>query len=96
MSMNVMVEVELDIKPKKEHWEVMQEAAEALTNDKSSVRVSTFQSKPNTLVAEFKMKKARQIDVVDRIGDRFSYDMEDYADSSIPFPRTMRKRKRNY
>ena len=86
MPMNVMVEVELDVKPKKKHWKVMQQAAEALTDDKSSIRVSAPEDEEKTLVVEFTMERARQIDVVDRIGDEFSEYMEDYADSSISFP----------
>ena len=93
MSMNVMVEVELAVKPKKKHWKVMQQAAEALTDDNSSIRVSASQDEENTLVVEFTMERARQIDVVDNIGDEFSEYMEDYEQSSIYFPRTKRKRK---
>jgi hypothetical protein len=93
MSMNVMVEIELAVKPKKKHWKVMQQAAEALTDDKSSIRVSESQDVENTLVVEFTMERARQIDVVDHIGDEFSEYMDDYEDSSISFPRTMKKRE---
>ena len=84
--MNVVVKIKLGIKPKKEHWDVMQEAANALTNDSSSVEIYAPQNEQNTLMAAFTIKRVRQMDVVDRIGKRFSLYMEDYQDSSIAFP----------
>ncbi len=86
MPMNVMVEVALAVKPKKKHWKVMQQSAEALTDDNSSIEVSASQEQENTLIVEFTMKKARQIDVVDQIGDEFSEYMDDYEESTISFP----------
>jgi len=45
-----------------------------------------------SLAAPFSIPKARQIDVVDRIGKRFWY-VEDYQDSSIYSPQPARRRR---
>jgi hypothetical protein len=91
--MNVMVEVTLSVKPKKKHWKVMQQAAEALTDDDNSIKVSESQDEENTLVVEFTMERTRHVDIVGQIGDEFSEHMDDYEESTILFPKTNRKRK---
>ena len=45
---------------------------------------------PNIMLAEFTMPKARQMDVVDKIGRTFSLFMEDYSTQSIWFPKEPR------
>ncbi len=85
--MNVAVEITFPIPPTKEHKEQMYEAAEFLTNDEESIVILQPSGKPPRLVAEFTINKARQIDVVDKIGREFSYSVEDYNDSSISFPK---------
>ncbi|MBF0100200.1 MAG: hypothetical protein HQK77_04760 [Desulfobacterales bacterium] len=63
----------------------MREAAEDLTDNKNNVTVFTHAQKKKTIVAEFTIQKARQIDVVDRIGRAFHF-INDYNDSAISFP----------
>ena len=84
--MDVRVEVTLDCKPKSNHREQMYNSAYSLTNDTNSIVISQHDKDSKILVAEFTMKKAKQIDVVDMIGKEFSVYMEDYNDSSIYFP----------
>ncbi len=85
--MNVKVDIELGKRPEKRHKEHMYESAEALTDDTERIVISEHLNKPTTLIAEFTMKKARQMDVVDHIADEFTDDMPDYQDSAISFPK---------
>lgn len=94
--MNVKVEVELDCSVKDKHRKEMYNAAERLTDDKKSVFISIPSNRSKTVIAEFTIKKARQIDVVDDIGRGFSYYVTDYNTSSISFsapPKKSKKRK---
>ena len=63
----------------------MQQAAEALTDSKSSVQVSQLANDSKRLTARFTVPKARQQDIVDHIGRKFWDYVEDYCDSSIGF-----------
>jgi len=92
--MNVKVEVELICPPKAKHREQMYDASENLTDDKSGILISIPSSKLKTVVAEFTIKKARQIDVVDKIGREFSYCLTDYNNFSISFPAPKKKSMR--
>jgi len=58
-----------------------------MTNDRDSIRVSVEDDLPNIMLAAFTMRKARQMDVVDKIGRTFSLFMEDYNTQSIWFPK---------
>ena len=84
--MNVKVKIELCSPPKKKDQEEMYDVAEFLTNETDSIYIYQLQSKKNELAAEFTINKARQIDVVDRIGKEFSYNIGNYSQSSISFP----------
>ncbi len=84
--MHVKVEVELTRHPAKKHREIMYESAEVLTDDKNSIVISDHLTKPDVIMAEFTMKKARETDMVDKIGEEFDY-MEDSSTSWISFPK---------
>ena len=58
--MNVKFQVELSASPTELDKEEMQGAARHLTNNKESVVVYASDDKPNTIVAEFTINKARQ------------------------------------
>lgn len=89
--MNVKVEVELSCSSKDKHKKQMYNAAQSLTDDKRSIQISFPPNAPKTVIAEFTIKKARQIDVVDQIAREFSYCLPDYDTSSISFPAPTRK-----
>jgi len=86
-SMKVKVQIELDTKPQKSHLDKMYDAAEELTDDRKSIKINTIVKKKNLMIAEFTMKKVKQIDVVDKIGRRFAMFMENYQDTLISFPK---------
>ena len=84
--MNVKFQVELSASPTELDKEEMQGAARHLTNNKESVVVYASDDKPNTIVAEFTINKARQMDVVDRIAREFKFRVSHYSQSIISFP----------
>jgi len=84
--MNVKVEIDLCASPTEKDKEEMYDAAEYLTNDVDSITIVQQKGKCDKLIAEFTIDKARQIDVVDRIGKEFSYCVENYSQSSTSFP----------
>ena len=89
-SMNVCVAVELAVPTADKHIREMKSSAIQLTNDRGSIRVTVEDGLPNIMLAEFTMPKARQMDVVDKIGRTFSLFMEDYSTQSIWFPKEPR------
>ena len=91
--MNVKVEIELCASVKQKDKKEMYGAAEFLTNDTDSIYIYQPKGKSHNLVAEFTITKARQIDVVDRIGKEFSYNMENYSQSTISFSDKPTKKK---
>ena len=93
--MNVKVKIELCSSPEKKDHKEMYVAAESLTNEIDSIYIYQSHSKRHELVAEFTIDKARQIDVVDKIGKEFSYNVENYSQSSISFPDKPRKKIAN-
>ena len=84
--MYVQVEINLSVTPTAVHEQSMQTAAYSLTNDMNSVDIIVPESREKTVIAVFTIKKARQMDVVDRIGKAFHV-MRDYQDCTILFLR---------
>lgn len=93
--MNVKIQVELSASPTEVDKEEMHGAARHLTNNKESVVVYASKDKPNTIVAEFTIDKARQMDVVDTIASRFEFWVRDYHQSTISFPEVSPKAPQN-
>jgi len=82
--MKVSVTIDLSVPAVKKHWRQMEWAAAFLTDSRSSVRVSKPAGNPKRLTVRFTVPKARQADIVDRIGRQFWY-VEDYSNSTIGF-----------
>lgn len=80
--------VTLRVPAEERHLKTAREAAEGLTTDKSAVTVEVTKENQKEIVTTFPMKRARQIDVDDRIMHAFAMDMEDYSDQCISFPKT--------
>lgn len=85
--MNVKVEVGLSESLTEADKEEVLGAARHLANDRDSVVVYSSDDKLNTVVAEFTMSKARQMDVVDRIASEFRFWVGNYSQSAISFPK---------
>ena len=90
--MTVCSEVELSVTPAERHIQAAREAAELLTTDKSRIEISAA---GKFLSTRFPMKRARQIDIVDRIMHTFSMDMEDYETQAVYFPKSAAERERD-
>ena len=86
MTLNVRVELECREPPSEADKKETFEAARFLTDNPESIIISIPEEKPNTIVAEFTLPRARQGDVVDRIGRRFRVYVSNYAQSAISFP----------
>ncbi|MBF0397356.1 MAG: hypothetical protein HQK78_11330 [Desulfobacterales bacterium] len=87
--MNVRVELKLTSLPKSNHEKQMIKAANKLTDetdDKNSVATFNHPEMSQTIVAEFTITKARQMDVVDKIGKVFRF-IDDYSNIMITFPK---------
>ena len=93
--MDVRVKVELTVPAGEEHLREMRSAAATLTDDPQSVRASVVPDEPQAMLAEFTIPKARQRDVVDRIGYQFTLFMKDYSTQTIWFPKPVRKTEGN-
>ena len=93
--MNVSVTITFTVPAGEKHRWQMQQAAEDLTNAKSSVQVLQLAGDPKRLTARFTVPQARQGDIVDHIGRKFWDYIEDYADSSIGFSSETRRSKRS-
>lgn len=89
--MEVRVQVNLTVMPAEKHLAEMWSAANLLTDDRKSVRVSIPSDEPMSMVAAFTIPKARQMDVVDKIMRTFSLFMDDYGDQTVWFPKEPRK-----
>ena len=82
--MYVQVTVKIDEIPTAVHHEEMQSVARSLTNDRNSVCVAVLKEGEMEITAVFTINKARQMDVVDKIGRAFWY-VEGYQDIFINF-----------
>ena len=87
--MNAFVTIDLSVAPQPKHIAQMKSAAQALTDDLRSVRITCPPETPKRICAGFSVPDARQADVVDRIGREF-WLVENYNDSSIGFGPTGR------
>ena len=93
--MNVAVRITLVVPPTEKHFQQMRLAAERLTDNEGSVEVLAFDGNRHGLIARITVPKARQGDVVDHIGHGF-WNIDDYADCSIGFSSTPRRRTRRF
>jgi DNA-binding MarR family transcriptional regulator len=89
--MNVKVQIELSTSATQIDQDEMREAAGYCTDDERNIVVYIPEGNPKTIVAEFTIPKARQMDVVDGIYRRFSRTLRHYGQSSISFPKTSSK-----
>jgi hypothetical protein len=84
--MYVQVILELSVTPTSAHEKSVRVAASLLTDNENSVHVVMPEDHENVIIAEFTIKKARQMDVVDKIARRFHF-VENYEDLAIRFPK---------
>ena len=91
--MDVRAQVDLDVEAGNGHLAEMLSAARLLTDNHESVRASVLPNNPKSMIAEFTIPRAREMDVVDQIMHKFAMFMDDYSDQCICFPKQPRQRR---
>lgn len=91
----VHVEIELSVPATPEHLEVLRSAAESLTCNAESISTSVDPDDPRITDTEFDIPWARQEDVVDRIMHTMKFDLENFRDISLWFPKTEAEERRD-
>lgn len=83
--MLVRSKIELSVPVAERHINAAREAASYLTTDKSSIQIEIAGEGKNWIYTTFPVKRARQVDVYDRIAKEMSMEMEDYQDQMLCF-----------
>lgn len=94
-TMMVRSEIELGVPATERHVKIARSAAGRLTCDKNSVLVEIPREYPKYLLTSFLIPKARQMDVVDHIAKGMAFEMVDYQDQVICFPKSEAERLRD-
>lgn len=84
--MNVKVALKLAFPPTEMDIDKASVSAKHLTNKPLDVDVYIDDDHPNTIIAEFTVNRAAQIDIVDGIGNVFRNGVPNYCDQTISFP----------
>jgi hypothetical protein len=93
-NMKVVSEIELSVPVAEKHIEAAKSAASFLTTDQSSIQIEIEGENKNWICTSFLVKRARQMDVCDKIMREMRMDMEDYQDQTLYFPKTEAERRR--
>ena len=93
--MLVRSKIELSVPVAERHINAAREAASYLTTDKSSIQIEIVGEGKNWIYTTFPVKRARQVDVCDRIAKGMSMEMEDYQDQSICFLKSEAEQRRD-
>ena len=83
--MLVMSRIELSVPVAERHVKAAREAAEYLTTDESAIQIEIRGKGKNWICTTFPVKRARQLDVCDRIMKEMIMEMEDYQDQALCF-----------
>ena len=93
--MLVRSEIELSVPVAERHINAARSAASYLTTDKSAIQIEIVGEGKNWICTTFPVKRARQVDVCDRIAKEMSMEMEDYQDQSICFLKSEAEQRRD-
>ena len=93
--MLVRSEIELSVPVADCHINAAREAASYLTTDKSSIQIEIVGEGKNWIYTTFTVKRARQVDVCDRIAKEMSMEMEDYQDQILCFLKSEAEQRRD-
>ena len=93
--MLVRSEIELSVPVADCHINAAREAASYLTTDKSSIQIKIVGEGKNWIYTTFTVKRARQVDVCDRIAKEMSMEMEDYQDQILCFLKSEAEQRRD-
>ena len=93
--MLVRSKIELSVPVAECHINAAREAASYLTTDKSSIQIEIAGEGKNWIYTTFPVKRARQVDVCDRIAKEMSMEMEDYQDQILCFLKSEAEQRRD-
>ena len=93
--MLVRSKIELSVPVAEHHINAAREAASYLTTDKSSIQIEIVGEGKNWIYTTFPVKRARQVDVCDRIAKEMSMEMEDYQDQILCFLKSEAEQRRD-
>lgn len=93
--MLVRSKIELSVPVVERHINAAREAASYLTTDKSSIQIEIAGEGKNWIYTTFPVKRARQVDVCDRIAKEMSMEMEDYQDQILCFLKSEAEQRRD-
>ena len=93
--MLVRSKIELSVPVAERHINAAREAASYLTTDKSSIKIEVVGEGKNWIYTTFPVKRARQVDVCDRIAKEMSMEMEDYQDQMLCFLKSEAEQRRD-
>ena len=93
--MLVRSKIELSVPVAERHINAAREAASYLTTDKSSIKIEVVGEGKNWIYTTFPVKRARQVDVCDRIAKEMSMEMEDYQDQILCFLKSEAEQRRD-
>ncbi len=93
--MLVRSKIELSVPVAERHINAAREAASYLTTDKSSIKIEVVGEGKNWIYTTFLVKRARQVDVCDRIAKEMSMEMEDYQDQILCFLKSEAEQRRD-
>ncbi len=94
-NMLVRSKIELSVPVAERHINAAREAASYLTTDKSSIQIEIVGEDKNWIYTTFPVKRARQVDVCDRIAKEMSMEMEDYQDQILCFLKSEAEQRRD-
>ena len=93
--MLVRSEIELSVPVAERHINAARSAASYLTTDKSAIQIEIVGEGKNWIYTTFPVKRARQVDVCDRIAKEMSMEMEDYQDQMLCFLKSEAEQRRD-
>ena len=93
--MLVRSKIELSVPVAECHINAAREAASYLTTDKSSIQIEIVGEGKNWIYTTVPVKRARQVDVCDRIAKEMSMEMEDYQDQILCFLKSEAEQRRD-
>lgn len=93
--MLVRSKIELSVPVAERHINAAREAASYLTTDKSSIKIEVVGEGKNWIYTTFPVKRARQVDVCDRIAKEMSMEMDDYQDQILCFLKSEAEQRRD-
>ena len=93
--MLVRSKIELSVPVAERHINAAREAASYLTTDKSSIQIEIVGEGKNWIYTTFPVKRARQVDVCDRIAKEMSMEMEEYQDQILCFLKSEAEQRRD-